>query len=209
MAFARICRLVDLARDQSRDAVRRQRRQRLRDMLAHAHVPADGEVSVLDVGGGYGVVTEEVLAAFPHARVTLQDYSEPMLDAARRRLAPEAGRLAFVQADLTDPGWTGRVGGPFDLAVSAIAIHNLRDIGAIADCYRGIAQVLKPGAPGFSITICFSTMTSAASSIMSSCCKNPGSPASTACGGSRRWRRSPRTNRLPDIYFPNQAVMSK
>jgi ubiquinone/menaquinone biosynthesis C-methylase UbiE len=132
-----------IARDQSRDA---ERRQRLRDMLAHAHVPADGEVSVLDVGGGYGVVTEEVLAAFPHARVTLQDYSEPMLDAARRRLAPEAGRLAFVQADLTDPGWTGRVGGPFDLAVSAIAIHNLRDIGAIADCYRGIAQVLKPGA---------------------------------------------------------------
>ena len=39
-----------------------------------------------------------------------------------------------------------RVGGPFDLIVSAIAIHNLRDRNAIADCYRGIARLLKPGA---------------------------------------------------------------
>ena len=49
-------------------------------------------------------------------------------------------------ADLRDPAWTDAVGGPFDLAVSAIAIHNLRRLDLIARCYRGIARVLKPGA---------------------------------------------------------------
>ncbi|HEX6441041.1 MAG TPA: class I SAM-dependent methyltransferase [Stellaceae bacterium] len=131
-----------IRRDGDRDAVRR---QRLRDMLSHAKLARDAEVSVLDIGGGYGVVTEEVLTAFPGARVVLQDYSEPMLAEARQRLAAYAGRVAFVQADLLDPAWTGQVGGPFDLAVSAIAIHNLRDIDAIAASYRGIARVLKPG----------------------------------------------------------------
>jgi ubiquinone/menaquinone biosynthesis C-methylase UbiE len=131
-----------ITRDQSRNA---ERRQRLREMLAQTGFAADAEFSVLDVGGGYGVVSEEVLDAFPRARVSLQDYSEPMLAAARRRLASHIGRVAFVLADLTDPGWVSRVGGPFDLAVSAIAIHNLRDLGAIAGCYRGIAGLLKPG----------------------------------------------------------------
>ncbi len=132
-----------IARDQDRDAVRR---QRLQAMLSHAKVAADAEISVLDVGGGYGVVTEEVLSAFPRARVTLQDYSEPMLAEARQRLAVAyAGRTEFALADLREPSWVDRVGGPFDLAVSAIAIHNLRDIAAIAGAYRGIARVLKPG----------------------------------------------------------------
>jgi SAM-dependent methyltransferase len=133
-----------IARDAGRDT---ERRQRIREMLAHAGFAPDAEIAVLDVGGGYGAVTEEVLRAFPAARVTLQDYSEPMLAAARRRLASHAGHVFCVVADLFDPQWTRRVGGPFDLAVSAIAIHNLRDANAIAACYRGIATVMKPGMP--------------------------------------------------------------
>jgi ubiquinone/menaquinone biosynthesis C-methylase UbiE len=131
-----------ITRDLSRDA---ERRQRLREMLSHATFAADADIAVLDVGGGYGVVSEEVLMAFPRAQVTLQDYSQPMLDAARRRLAAYAGRTSFVLADLTDPGWIGRVGGPLDLAVSAIVIHNLCDTDLIAASYRGVAEVLKPG----------------------------------------------------------------
>lgn len=133
-----------LKRDAGRDA---DRRERLRAMLAHAGFPREAQVAVLDVGGGYGLVTEEVLRAFPRARVTLQDYSEPMLTEARRRLAGHGDQVRTVLTDLLDPAWTQAVGGPFDLAVSAIAIHNLRDVGAIAACYRGIAGVLKPGAP--------------------------------------------------------------
>jgi ubiquinone/menaquinone biosynthesis C-methylase UbiE len=131
-----------ITRDKSRDA---ERRLRLKAMLSHVGLAADAAFSVLDVGGGYGVVTEEVVAAFPRARITLADYSEPMLAQARQRLAAHADRISYVHCDLTDSGWVGKVGGPFDVAVSAIVIHNLRDVGQIAESYRGVAQALKPG----------------------------------------------------------------
>jgi len=130
-----------IARDASRDE---ERRVRLRQMLASAPYPGDAEIAVLDVGGGYGVVTEEVLRAFPRAVVTLQDYSQPMLDQARQRLAAHGEQVKYAVGDLRDPQWTDGVGGPFDLAVSAIAIHNLRDLGQIAASYRAVAGVLKP-----------------------------------------------------------------
>jgi ubiquinone/menaquinone biosynthesis C-methylase UbiE len=130
-----------IARDVTRDE---ERRLRLRQMLAAAPVAWDAEIEVLDVGGGYGVVTEEVLRAFPRAVVTLQDYSRPMLDRAGDRLADYQARVQFALGDLRDPDWTEGIG-PFDLAVSAIAIHNLRDLAQIAACYRAIAEILKPG----------------------------------------------------------------
>jgi SAM-dependent methyltransferase len=133
-----------IKRDESRDD---ERRPRIRQMIAMAKLPREAAIEVLDIGAGYGFVTEEVLHAFPNARVTLQDYSELMLAHAREHLAKSRSQLSFVLADLTDPAWSERVGGPFDLVVSAIAIHNLRKLGAIAACYRGIAQLLKPGAP--------------------------------------------------------------
>jgi ubiquinone/menaquinone biosynthesis C-methylase UbiE len=131
----------------ARDAARNDERlPRLREMLSAAPVIRESEVAVIDIGGGYGVVTEEVLRLFPQARVTLQDYSQPMLDAARVRLAPYRELVRYAACDLRDPAWIEAVGGPFDLAVSAIAIHNLRDPPLIARCYAGIVRVLKPGA---------------------------------------------------------------
>jgi SAM-dependent methyltransferase len=130
-----------IVHDTARDP---ERRPRLQQMLAMAPFPRDAALEVLDVGAGYGAVTEEVLKAFPQARVTLQDYSQPMLGAARQRLAGHAAQLRYVTADLTDPGWARMVGGPFDLAVSAIALHNLRDPAAIFACYRAIRDLLRP-----------------------------------------------------------------
>lgn len=131
-----------ISEDTARDPVRR---PRLRDMLQAAPFARDARLAVLDVGAGYGAVTEELLRIFPAAEVTLQDYSEPMLAAARRRLAAHEGQLRVVTADLTDPQWPKRVGGPFDLATSAIVLHNLRDDAKIFACYRAIHELLKPG----------------------------------------------------------------
>lgn len=133
-----------IKRDESRDE---ERRPRIRQMIAMAKLPAAAALSVLDIGAGYGFVTEEVLHAYPNARVTLQDYSDLMLARAKENLAQSLNQLSFVLADLTDPTWVERVGGPFDLIVSAIAIHNLRALDKIAAVYRGIARLLKPGAP--------------------------------------------------------------
>ena len=52
--------------------------------------------------------------------------------------------LRFVQSDLRDRDWTKSVGGPFDLAVSAIAIHNLGNPDQMAAVYRGVHEILKP-----------------------------------------------------------------
>src|SRR5262249_25422022 len=66
-----------------------------------------------------------------------------MLDRAKARLAADAARVRFVVGDLRDPAWAKSVGGPFNLAVSGIAIHNLYDMAAIAACYEAIYGLLK------------------------------------------------------------------
>jgi SAM-dependent methyltransferase len=120
------------------------RRPLLQQMLSFASFPREAKLAVLDVGAGYGIVTQEVLQAFPAAHITLQDYSQPMLDQARQRLGRHSDQLSLVLCDLTDPSWPQQVGGPFDLAVSAIALHNLRDPEKIFACYRAIHNLLKP-----------------------------------------------------------------
>ncbi len=114
-------------------------------MVALAPFAKDAVMRALDVGGGYGIVADEVLKAFPTARVTLLDYSQPMLDQAKGKLAAHAGRVDYVLADLTERGWAAKAGGPFELAVSGIALHNLRDRALIAAAYKDICGLLAPG----------------------------------------------------------------
>lgn len=130
----------------ARDAARADERAAiLARMVAAAPFAADAELDVLDVGGGSGVVSQALVSGFPRARVTLQDYSGPMLERARDRFGGRADRMRYVQCDLRDPAWERAVGGPFDLVVSGIAIHNLYEMAAIAACYSAIRRLLKPG----------------------------------------------------------------
>jgi 2-polyprenyl-3-methyl-5-hydroxy-6-metoxy-1,4-benzoquinol methylase len=114
-------------------------------LIGAVSFPRDAAIEVLDVGGGAGMIAEAVLEAFPHATVTVQDFSPHMLAAAGERLSRYSTRLRTVLSDLTDPAWTKTVGGPFDLAVSGIAIHNLRNMAVIAACYDGVRSLLKSG----------------------------------------------------------------
>src|SRR6185503_8601453 len=108
--------------DVTRDA---ERRPILRKMMSFAPFEKSAAIRALDVGAGYGVVTEEVLRAFPKARVTWQDYSRPMRDQAQKRLAKYEKRLSYVVSDLTDAAWNKELSAPFELVVSVIALHNL------------------------------------------------------------------------------------
>src|SRR5690349_20794288 len=72
-----------IERDVTRD---NERRPLLQQMLTIAPFASEAEINVLDVGAGYGLVSEQVLRMFPRARLTLQDYSAPMFEHARRRL---------------------------------------------------------------------------------------------------------------------------
>jgi tRNA (cmo5U34)-methyltransferase len=100
---------------------------------AAAAVKAD---TILELGIGTGETAKRVLAAHPGAKLTAIDSSEQMLERARSA-APDADlRLARLQDPLSK--------GPFDLVVSALAVHHLDGPGK-QDLFRRIADVLKPG----------------------------------------------------------------
>lgn len=104
----------------------------------------DSAPAILDIGAGWGPLSRHLLEAYPRARLTLLDYSAPMLDEARRRLAGHDGRVAYVLADLAQPGVLSAAGGPFDVIVSASTIHHL-PIERVQALYREIARALCPG----------------------------------------------------------------
>ncbi len=94
--------------------------------------------SILDLGTGTGETLAAVLARHPGAAAVGVDRSDAMLGAARQRLAGASPELRV--AELSDP----LPPGPFDLVVSALAIHHLEGPEK-ADLFARIAGVLRPG----------------------------------------------------------------
>jgi tRNA (cmo5U34)-methyltransferase len=91
---------------------------------------------VLDLGTGTGVTARHVLDVHPDASLVGVDESEAMLAHARRVLPPAADlRVARLEGPLPD--------GPFDLVVSALAIHHLDGAGK-ADLFQRVAAVTAP-----------------------------------------------------------------
>jgi ubiquinone/menaquinone biosynthesis C-methylase UbiE len=121
-----------------------QRAPLLLDMLALAPHDVHAPLEVIDIGAGYGLLSQLVLQRFPVARTTLLDFSEPMLQEARIRLEGSVPAPRFVKADLMQP-WTAQLGRQFDIAVSAFAIHNLEEPQRVAKSFADVATVLKPG----------------------------------------------------------------
>jgi SAM-dependent methyltransferase len=122
-----------------------ERRPILRQMLEIAPFARDAAIRVLDVGAGYGIISEEVLNVFPNAELSLQDYSLPMLEQAQKRLVNRKNTISYVFADLSAPGWSAAFPLPFDLVVSGLVIHNLEREPVIRSCYRAIRGLLRPG----------------------------------------------------------------
>src|SRR5262245_56662221 len=89
--------------------------------IAHL-IPFDPEVPirVLDIGGGWGPVTQVVLEAHPRAQIVLHDFSDPMLEEASRRLDRYGDAVSYYRGDLMAPGWTAGLEDQFDAVVSSL-----------------------------------------------------------------------------------------
>lgn len=107
--------------------------------------PADQAIRILDVGAGYGILSKQLLERYPNAQVTLQDVSEPMFEHARQRLAAYSDRTTYVNSDFSKRDWSKGLNGPFDLIVSAIAIHNMYNDDLIASIYKDIHGLTAEG----------------------------------------------------------------
>ena len=85
------------------------------------------EITILDIGAGYGALISFLLGEFSNAKAVCHDGSAEMLALGRTRLARLKGRVKFVQSDLSKSGWSKKIKGSFDAVVSSIAIHNVRE----------------------------------------------------------------------------------
>ncbi len=91
---------------------------------------------ILDLGSGTGITAQHVISKHPDASLIGIDASDGMLTHARE-LLPDA---TFIVSGLEDP----LPSGPFELIVSAFAIHHLNAAGKAA-LFRRVASVLRPG----------------------------------------------------------------
>ena len=80
------------------------------------------KLRVLDLGAGTGLFTAMLLARHPDAQIHLVDASEKMLEQARQRFDGNPA-ITYAVADMSDT----ELGGPWDLIISALAIHHLED----------------------------------------------------------------------------------
>ncbi|MGA8940381.1 MAG: methyltransferase domain-containing protein [Acidobacteriaceae bacterium] len=79
-----------------------------------------GATRILDLGAGTGILTTFVRTWYPAAHIHLMDFSEPMIDLARKRLANDTN-VTFEVADY----FTVPLGENYDAIVSALSIHHL------------------------------------------------------------------------------------
>ncbi len=97
------------------------------------------DIDVLDIGAGTGLFSGMVLSGRSIGRLCLLDGSAAMLGQARSRFSGD-GRVEYRVADMAGAD----LGGPWDLVISALAIHHLGDDEKQA-LYRRIRHALKPG----------------------------------------------------------------
>jgi tRNA threonylcarbamoyl adenosine modification protein (Sua5/YciO/YrdC/YwlC family) len=111
------------------------------DELQEQVVAASGEGGaqrILELGTGTGETARRVLAQHPDAELVGIDASSSMQAAAGEVLPEE--RVTLLVGRLEEP----LPDGPFDLVVSALAVHHLTD-AAKADLFRRVREVLGQG----------------------------------------------------------------
>jgi tRNA (cmo5U34)-methyltransferase len=108
--------------------------------------------TVLDLGCGDGILGHAVLKEHAGATAVFVDFSAPMLQAARQRLA-HTSHATFIEADYGQQGWQEKftshksqvtIDNSFDVIVSGYSIHHQPDKRK-KEVYAELYDLLKPG----------------------------------------------------------------
>lgn len=103
-----------------------------------AAVPLTGRPRTADLGAGTGLLARSL--ADELGPTTLLDSSEPMVETARATLA--AAGLADWTALVADLEHEDLPGGPYDLVISQLALHHVRDVAGLL---QRVFTALNPG----------------------------------------------------------------
>lgn len=115
---------------------RRARTHALADAI-RAAVPLDPTMRMVEIGAGTGLLGLDLLADV--ASVLLTDPSPGMLGVARDKI--REGRIRGADATLHDVLSGPPPGAPFDLVVSALALHHIEDTAA---ALASIRHMMRP-----------------------------------------------------------------
>ena len=100
----------------------------------------------LDLGCGGGALAVAIFERYPNAACVLLDFSEPMIEEAKKQLSGHADRTEFVIGDFGAGDWVRLVvaDGPFDAIVSGYAIHH-QTHERKRELYGEIFGLVRPG----------------------------------------------------------------
>ena len=115
-------------------------------LVADAELPVS---HVVDLGSGQGPYLELFLRAFPDARGTWVDSSEPMRELAQERLADVGERVQYVVADVEELPYLEQA----QVVVSSRALHHSSP-ETLQRIYRELFDVVAPGGFFFNLDHC-------------------------------------------------------
>lgn len=99
--------------------------------------------NILDLGCGAGNYTLKLLSVLPNVDCSLVDLSQPMLDKAKERISKEtSGMVTAIQADRRSLDFKP---GSFDIIISTMAIHHLREDAEWNIVFRKLHDFLSSG----------------------------------------------------------------
>ncbi|MEI7909475.1 MAG: methyltransferase domain-containing protein [Verrucomicrobiota bacterium] len=96
--------------------------------------------TTLDLGSGTGKTSAAILSSFSVARLDAMELFDSMQRHAEERLRKNADRVRFLTGDFMELPFDG----PYDVCVSALAIHHQRPAGK-QFLFRKIHDALAPG----------------------------------------------------------------
>ncbi len=124
-------------------------RPQRRDVVAHI-LQQVGALSVdprhvLELCPGPGMLAEVLLMALPQLMYTGIDFSPPILEYARTRLAPFANRAQLMSANLNEDSWLTQLPETPHAIVSMQSLHDLGGEVEVNRIYRVCKELLPRG----------------------------------------------------------------
>ena len=87
----------------------------------------DEAFTFLDIGAGTGPAARAILDLFPASTAILADFSDQMMDEAKKVMAPYEGRYRFVSFDMTKGIWPDDIPSDLEAVVTSQCVHHIDD----------------------------------------------------------------------------------